>query len=374
MRWTLIRKFFSILVVAYTGLILVGGIRYAMAGGPITDRTLFFLVVGHLCLAGLIWPWSRKSAAPQQTAQGKGAKIALAPATSPTEPLPVSTAQQKGWWRPSFVRVAAGAAAVVGVVFGVAVAIDFHRMKSVRAPSDMVDIHLDYGVTLQLPASWSIVQAEYLSPVRYITRFLAGAKVDRRVVLLAANNSLGPVGAIVRISVLPIEEAPTQDQLKELEFKVDELGDIKTSMGLPEGVTVPGEVRIERSGVDWMGRQRRALVVPYLRKGVDGWFSVEQYYVPWPDVVVQVTLSHANKNSAVWWPLVTAIGESIRINDEAVLRGLAENENARRLRRHGGSFSNPGIGPQTSPLTPQDPFEDLPGLDVGKLFREQGLQ
>lgn len=181
------------------------------------------------------------------------------------------------------------------------------------------NIQLTYGISLDVPSHWVLLNLESrknLSAAGQAIIDNAGVEgpSGRKESLLAMNATPSPTGAMIRVSItFPPDYTQsdlalvTPEDLKEIGVEILKgFRTIEASGGVKIIEMQP--VRIERFN------GYRALVMPYVRAGVNGpspW-QVTQYKIPVSDRLIEITLSHRQSDAIVWRPIIERVRRSLR--------------------------------------------------------------
>lgn len=193
-------------------------------------------------------------------------------------------------------------------------------LPRVSAQSDGYATHeLSYGIRVDVPAHWTVIEKDMRKNLNMNGEAIAtsaGAASGKGVkeTLIAVNATPAPTAAMLRISVT--KPSPmSQDDLRSIgkpecaavgqliEEQLKE-GEAHGGMKLVKMQTVTTEV--------W--NQKRALVIPIVRKGADGvaeW-QVTMYRIPTNYGLVEIQLSNRISDAVIWKPILGKIKESIR--------------------------------------------------------------
>ena len=186
------------------------------------------------------------------------------------------------------------------------------------AQSDYTTHRLSYGISIDVPAHWSILESDVRKNINLTGKAIAkDSGVDEELAketLIAANATPSPSGAMLRVSITrpsPFSQAdianPTPEELEAVkdmfqsQFKAAEAhGGMKL-------------VRLNSAEVK-TGNGRKALVLSYARKSVDGTtdWNVLYYRVPMSYGLIEAMFSCRASDSMIWNPILERVRKSMK--------------------------------------------------------------
>jgi len=180
-------------------------------------------------------------------------------------------------------------------------------------------IQLSYGISLEIPSHWMVLSQD----TRKNLGAAGSAIIDNAGIegssgqkqnLLAVNATPEPTGATIRVSVTSPPDYTQSDlaaispaDLKEVEAEMLTIFRQLEASGAPKLIEMQ-PVRLEKFN------SYRALVIPYVRTGVNGpspW-QVTQYKIPVSTGLIEITLSHRQADAMVWRPILERVKRTVQ--------------------------------------------------------------
>lgn len=135
---------------------------------------------------------------------------------------------------------------------------------------------------------------------------------SRKESLLAVNATPDPPGATIRVSVSPAEYSQA-DLAAITKADLMDIGvELQATLKKTESSGGPKLIQMHPVRVDTVNGYR-ALVFSYTRQGVIGpspW-QVNQYKIPLPDRLLEITLSYRESDAIVWRPIIEKVSRSV---------------------------------------------------------------
>lgn len=180
-------------------------------------------------------------------------------------------------------------------------------------------VTLPYGISLEIPAHWTILSQATKSNLKALeeaTTEAAGIHDPKRkkASLLALNSTPVPTGAMVRVSVSSPPDF-TLDELKNItQSELNEMaGEMARLFRQLEASGGPKVLQTFPARSEMLGN-RLALVIPYRRAnhfGPSPWY-VTQYKIPLQNHLVEITLSYRESDAPLWRPILEKVRQSTR--------------------------------------------------------------
>lgn len=180
-------------------------------------------------------------------------------------------------------------------------------------------LQLPYSISLDVPSHWTVLSVESRQNLGAAGQAMTdNAGIEnpgwRKESLLAINSTPNPTGAMIRVSVMTPPEYTQSDLAAATPGDLQEVGADMLKMfhqldasGGPRIIEMQ-PLRIERIN------NSRALVIPYLRAGVNGpspW-EVTQYKIPLSSRILEITLSCRQSDAVVWRPILERVKRSVQ--------------------------------------------------------------
>lgn len=181
-------------------------------------------------------------------------------------------------------------------------------------------VQLPDGISLDIPSHWTVLSQDTRKNIAAFSKSMtdnAGVEGDsnQKQNLLAVTSTPKPSGAIIRVSVTAPDftqadlAATTPADLKEARTELLETFKKLEASGGPKIVEMQ-LVRIEK-----FDSTRRALVIPYIRFGMNDQspWQVTQYKIPVGNRLIEITLSYRQSDAMLWRPILERVKRSVQL-------------------------------------------------------------
>lgn len=184
--------------------------------------------------------------------------------------------------------------------------------------SEFVTHELPEGVKIETPGHWKVLSKDMRKNIRAATEAMAeqgNVPLRKTTNVFHVNATPDPTGAIVRVTIGPPVESLaasvrglSHNDLVELQRKFETQLRAVQNLGGPELLEsfLP---RIEPiSGIP-------SVAWSYRRRSItgQGTWHVTQYKVPTPSMLLELTLSCRESDSAIWKPILNKVRQSVSI-------------------------------------------------------------
>ncbi|MBL8036510.1 MAG: hypothetical protein JNN16_03315 [Nitrospira sp.] len=182
---------------------------------------------------------------------------------------------------------------------------------------------LPEGIAIQVPAHWRVLSKDMRKNIRAATEAMAeqsDVSLRKATNVLHVNATPDPTGATVRVTIGPpppfsaaeLKDANQSDLIELKSIYENQMLAIQKNGGpeliesyLPRIESISGI-----SSIAWSYRRKSAT-------GHGAWY-VTQYKVPCTSILVELTISYRESDSALWKPILRKVRESVRIQDCSV--------------------------------------------------------
>lgn len=179
-------------------------------------------------------------------------------------------------------------------------------------------VELAYGVSLEVPAHWLLIEEDERKNQLLAGQTIAGAAGAKnqptRARLLAVNATPRPTGAMISIGVA---WPPMFSQQELAEMSRQDMAEFTREMhSLLRSAEAQGGPRI----IEMQGftveplNDRHAMVLRYRRasRNSPSAWQVTQYTIPVDGRVIELSLSYRESDGHIWRPLLTRVKDSLR--------------------------------------------------------------
>ena len=185
-------------------------------------------------------------------------------------------------------------------------------------PGNFKRVQLPNQISLEIPSHWKILSQSTRDNLRAAGQAITeNAGVEgasgRKESLLAVNAIPDPTGAMIRVSVTKPPEYSQADLAFATQAELREVADeLLKGFKKMEASGGPKVITVEPARIE-VWKTHRVLVLPYMRHsnvGPSPW-RVTQYKIPFPDRLVEITLSYRESDSVVWRPILEKVKRSV---------------------------------------------------------------